>query len=583
MPSIVTPPTLTNRAIKGSPLSSAEIDENFDNTAAAILALGESLGLYLDTDLTWKPKVIPGSAIKDREITEAKLSPTANFFKDDTGAANAYAVTFLPAITSLTKGFGFWMMAANSNTGPSTIDVDGITKDIKTSRGFDITADDIQAGRFHKLIYDGSFFVLVNTPKDPAVTVNTTVSTVNIRDFESTEEDFPGANTAFDFVHGLEQVPDFVQVVLVCKSDELGFVVGDEVEVANFIDTSKEPAFSVVRDNSKISVVQNASTVQVQNLASGTATTIDNAKWKIKARAKVLENTVNFIPPAPEFMVANPGTAFFYDNEVWVYQHDRFTGGYASRCVRHSLSDNNVSLVHTITGVQCIGQLFKFTAGAVKFVACDSSAIFMQDLDTAPHSRVVLNATNLSFHRPIYVDDSSDPDHPDIYFAKNYPHGSGDLTNAVTFKKMIYSGSYSITDAPANLNFHNALIANVSAFNSLVTTASTVNLVQVNPIKRRIYLVEASSGFIHIFSYSATYADFKDFMEETDAGARHAELTYVKTIMMPSGGGLFATGIDERQTICWDMTTGAENYIVQTRRNNVNLYGSFVLGNWREG
>lgn len=45
----------------------------------------------------------------------------------DTGAANAYAAAYYPAIATLTDGMTLWFKAANSNTGASTLAVNGGT------------------------------------------------------------------------------------------------------------------------------------------------------------------------------------------------------------------------------------------------------------------------------------------------------------------------------------------------------------------------------------------------------------------------------------------------------------------------
>jgi hypothetical protein len=45
----------------------------------------------------------------------------------DTGSANAYAARYFPAITTLTDGMQVWFKAANTNTGASTLSVNGLT------------------------------------------------------------------------------------------------------------------------------------------------------------------------------------------------------------------------------------------------------------------------------------------------------------------------------------------------------------------------------------------------------------------------------------------------------------------------
>lgn len=76
----------------------------------------------------------------------------------DTGTANAYAVTLSPAPT-LTAGLRISFVAANSNTGASTLSVNGGTaKNITKNGTVALVAGDITAGQFVSVSYDGAQF-----------------------------------------------------------------------------------------------------------------------------------------------------------------------------------------------------------------------------------------------------------------------------------------------------------------------------------------------------------------------------------------------------------------------------------------
>lgn len=84
-------------------------------------------------------------------------------YADDTGTANAYKVTLTVAPQSYQGGLNFVMKAANANTGPSTVDVNGLgVKPIKRFDGEDLEADDIQAGMLVHLGYDGADFRILS-------------------------------------------------------------------------------------------------------------------------------------------------------------------------------------------------------------------------------------------------------------------------------------------------------------------------------------------------------------------------------------------------------------------------------------
>lgn len=85
----------------------------------------------------------------------------------DSGAVNAYILTPLspklaPPSYSLQMSVRF--IALNSNTGASTINVDGLgVKNIKDADGNDLIAGEISIGKIIELVYNGTNFILFNT------------------------------------------------------------------------------------------------------------------------------------------------------------------------------------------------------------------------------------------------------------------------------------------------------------------------------------------------------------------------------------------------------------------------------------
>lgn len=83
-------------------------------------------------------------------------------FYSDSGSANAYAVTLIPAISSYTTGLRFLFKPSNSNTGASTINVNGLgVKSIKKDN-VDLANADITANRIYDIVYDGINFQLIH-------------------------------------------------------------------------------------------------------------------------------------------------------------------------------------------------------------------------------------------------------------------------------------------------------------------------------------------------------------------------------------------------------------------------------------
>jgi hypothetical protein len=82
----------------------------------------------------------------------------------DTGAANAYVITPVPAITAYTAGQIFSFKATNANTTTSTLNVSGLgVKTINKLGGATALASgDIAAGMVVVVEYDGTNFVMLN-------------------------------------------------------------------------------------------------------------------------------------------------------------------------------------------------------------------------------------------------------------------------------------------------------------------------------------------------------------------------------------------------------------------------------------
>jgi hypothetical protein len=82
---------------------------------------------------------------------------------DTSGAANTVTASLSPAITSYTAGLRVNIKIANTNTGASTVNINGLgAKTIVKLDGTALAAGDIAAGMIAILVYDGTNFQLVD-------------------------------------------------------------------------------------------------------------------------------------------------------------------------------------------------------------------------------------------------------------------------------------------------------------------------------------------------------------------------------------------------------------------------------------
>lgn len=81
----------------------------------------------------------------------------------DTGAADAYAIALSPAVTAYAAYQTFWFIAANANTGASTLNVNGLgAKAMKKHHDLALESGDIEAGQLVGVAYDGTNFQMIS-------------------------------------------------------------------------------------------------------------------------------------------------------------------------------------------------------------------------------------------------------------------------------------------------------------------------------------------------------------------------------------------------------------------------------------
>jgi len=98
--------------------------------------------------------------------TAAALAIHQADYAQDTGAANAYAITLSPAPEAYSIGKIYKFKAANVNTGASTFAIGALTATaIKKNVSVALAAGDIPAGVIIPVMYDGTYFQLI--PMNP--------------------------------------------------------------------------------------------------------------------------------------------------------------------------------------------------------------------------------------------------------------------------------------------------------------------------------------------------------------------------------------------------------------------------------
>ena len=84
------------------------------------------------------------------------INDTASSYAVDTGTTNNYVVSLTPAPNSYTDGMVVRFRAANTNSGPSVLNVSGLLALAITLNGLPLLANQILAGSYYEVIYSSS-------------------------------------------------------------------------------------------------------------------------------------------------------------------------------------------------------------------------------------------------------------------------------------------------------------------------------------------------------------------------------------------------------------------------------------------
>ncbi len=93
---------------------------------------------------------------------------------DDTGAVNTITASVTPAITAYSKGQTFEILVNNTNTGATTVNMNGLgVQSLKTRNSRELSPGEIANGQYIRIKYDGTDFQLISqrakTPFDTVI------------------------------------------------------------------------------------------------------------------------------------------------------------------------------------------------------------------------------------------------------------------------------------------------------------------------------------------------------------------------------------------------------------------------------
>lgn len=250
-----------------------------------LLPDGTVTAAKLATDAVTTDKLINDAVqtakIEDTAVTAAKLTQQAqggvHQYAPGVYGAGVYAITLSPARTAYTAGMVIRFKADTANTGAVDVNVNGLpVRNLYKNVGSEVEAGDIPINAVVEAVYDGTNFQITGISHD------------GFGRYMSSNQALPGAGSAVTLAHGLGSLPRSVRWVMVCTTSNLGYAIGDEVEVHAFEDSGvHRPGFSPGADATNVFIVQANASIQVMNKSDGSyGTNITAGSWRLKVYAQ---------------------------------------------------------------------------------------------------------------------------------------------------------------------------------------------------------------------------------------------------------------------------------------------------------
>lgn len=160
---------------------------------------------------------VPSAVIQNGSLT----------YSIDTGSANAYVATPIPAVSAYTEGMVISLKIANTNTGASTVNVSTLgATPIKKNATQDLAAGDLLAGQIVELEFDGTNFQLISPPSSAALAEN--------NGWTSTDDVFIYASASSITIAGVDKTAKYPKGTRIKLTQETGGTKMLTVRAATF-------------------------------------------------------------------------------------------------------------------------------------------------------------------------------------------------------------------------------------------------------------------------------------------------------------------------------------------------------------
>lgn len=202
-------------------------------------------------------------------IQYAQVQDGSPTYLTSVSGTNTVTATAAASMAAYATGQEFTFIPANTNTGATTLNINGIGAKSIFSGGAALTGGEIRSGVPIRVQYDGTQFNILGRAKR----------------FVSAAQTITAAGS-LTLAHGLGAVPTMIAMQLTCTSTDAGYSVNDQLWVDPVADGINGRGVSVVPDSTNLNIRFGADgggggvgSFDVLNKGTGGGAAITNTKW----------------------------------------------------------------------------------------------------------------------------------------------------------------------------------------------------------------------------------------------------------------------------------------------------------------
>jgi hypothetical protein len=290
--------------------------------------------------------------------------------------------------------------------------------------------------------------------------------------------------------------------------------------------------------------------------------------------------TKNFSNIGGTWWVANPGGAFAVGNDLYVYNYSRTNA--RRNLVKIDMQTNEATYKHQwpTDGWNFYGRAMRREEdGDLHMLAFFDTGLYDYNVTDNTAPSLISGVGGYYYDLPVLVTNWNSLTQPSVlclYGSDN----AGTYGNApdLRWRRHYYNVSWQHDFASATINLDsctdNTEYRKFINFGTDPGDQQDTLMWDFNPIKQRYYLIDDSSGYMHIFEHTTG---------NITSSWLSTSITYIKSYAVPlAHAAPNSDTATEKVTVDYDPDTGDERGIIIVRRGHTGLSGTVTYVNWPE-